>query len=78
MAHISGTDLIKDHTGEFYVLEDNWGSSGVAYMLENRNVMKKVVTGIIYKVSPVDDYTSQLINVYPMQVIQKIRKNSLF
>ena len=62
-AHISGTDLIKDHTGKFYVLEDNLRvPSGVAYMLENRNVMKKVVTELFnnYKVSPVDDYTSQL------------------
>ena len=62
-ANISGTDLIKDHRGNFYVLEDNLRvPSGVAYMLENRNVMKKVVTDLFnkYQVSPIDDYTSQL------------------
>ena len=62
-ANISGTDLIKDHQGNFFVLEDNLRvPSGVAYMLENRNVMKKVVTDLFnkYQVSPVDDYTSQL------------------
>ena len=62
-ANISGTDLIKDHRGKFYVLEDNLRvPSGVAYMLENRNVMKKVVTDLFnkYKVLPIDDYTSQL------------------
>ena len=62
-ANISGTDLIKDHRGKFYVLEDNLRvPSGVAYMLENRNVMKKVVTELFnkYQVSPVDDYTAQL------------------
>ena len=62
-ANISGTDLIKDHRGKFYVLEDNLRvPSGVAYMLENRNVMKKVVTELFnkYRVSPVDDYTAQL------------------
>ena len=61
-ANISGTDLIKDHRGNFYVLEDNLRvPSGVAYMLENRNVMKKVVTDLFnkYQVSPIDDYTSQ-------------------
>ncbi len=62
-ANISGTDLIKDHRGKFYVLEDNLRvPSGVAYMLENRNVMKKVVTDLFnkYQVLPIDDYTSQL------------------
>ena len=62
-ANISGTDLIKDHHGKFYVLEDNLRvPSGVAYMLENRNIMKKVVPDLFnkYQVSPVDDYTSQL------------------
>ena len=62
-ANISGTDLIRDHRGNFFVLEDNLRvPSGVAYMLENRNVMKKVVTDLFnkYQVSPVDDYTSQL------------------
>ena len=42
-SHISGTDLIRDKDGNFYVLEDNLRvPSGVSYMIENRLVMKKV------------------------------------
>lgn len=43
--HIAGIDLIRDHNGEFYVLEDNLRTpSGVSYMLENR--------GITYRIFP--------------------------
>ncbi len=41
--HISGIDLIRDDNGEFFVLEDNLRTpSGVSYMLENREVIKRV------------------------------------
>lgn len=62
-AHICGSDLVRDKDGTLYVLEDNLRvPSGVSYMLENRNVTKRVMpelfaTGLI---QPVDDYTSQL------------------
>ena len=62
-AHICGSDLVRDKDGVMYVLEDNLRvPSGVSYMLENRNVTKRVMpelfaTGLI---QPVDDYTSQL------------------
>ena len=37
--HISGIDLIRDHDGSYYVLEDNLRTpSGVSYMLENRSI----------------------------------------
>ncbi|MDF1658958.1 MAG: circularly permuted type 2 ATP-grasp protein [Verrucomicrobiales bacterium] len=40
--HICGTDLIRDHNGEYLVLEDNGRCpSGVSYMIENRRAMKK-------------------------------------
>lgn len=40
--HICGTDLIRDDKGEYLVLEDNGRCpSGVSYMLENRQAMKK-------------------------------------
>jgi uncharacterized circularly permuted ATP-grasp superfamily protein len=40
--HIVGTDLVRATDGEYYVLEDNLRSpSGVSYMLENRQVMKR-------------------------------------
>jgi uncharacterized circularly permuted ATP-grasp superfamily protein len=41
--HISGIDLIRGDDGEFYVLEDNLRTpSGVSYMLENRQVTKRI------------------------------------
>ncbi len=42
-AHICGSDLIRDKDGTVYVLEDNLRvPSGVSYMLENRQVVKRV------------------------------------
>lgn len=41
--HISGIDLIRGDDGKFYVLEDNLRTpSGVSYMLENREVTKRI------------------------------------
>jgi len=57
-AHICGSDLVRDADGTLYVLEDNLRvPSGVSYMLENRQVMKKVLGGDI---QPVDDYPARL------------------
>ena len=40
--HVTGTDLIRDRDGCFYVLEDNLRCpSGVSYVLENRQVLKR-------------------------------------
>lgn len=40
--HICGTDLIRDDSGQYLVLEDNGRCpSGVSYMLENRQAMKR-------------------------------------
>ena len=40
--HICGTDLIRDETGRYLVLEDNARCrSGASYLLENREIMKK-------------------------------------
>ncbi len=40
--HITGTDLVRDGDGQIYVLEDNLRCpSGVSYVLENREVMKR-------------------------------------
>ena len=42
-AHVVGTDLVRDADGTYYVLEDNLRSpSGVSYMLENRQAMKRI------------------------------------
>jgi uncharacterized circularly permuted ATP-grasp superfamily protein len=41
--HISGIDLIRGADGVFYILEDNLRTpSGVSYMLENREVTKRI------------------------------------
>lgn len=41
--HISGIDLIRGEDGNFYILEDNLRTpSGVSYMLENREVTKRL------------------------------------
>jgi uncharacterized circularly permuted ATP-grasp superfamily protein len=62
-AHICGSDLVRDATGNLYVLEDNLRvPSGVSYMLENRLVTKRVFPELFddYAPLPVDDYPSQL------------------
>lgn len=46
--HISGIDLIRGSDGKFYVLEDNLRTpSGVSYMLENREVTKRIFPDIL-------------------------------
>jgi len=62
-AHVCGTDLIRGADGEFYVLEDNLRvPSGVSYMLENRNVTKRVFPELFenYNIQPITEYPSQL------------------
>jgi uncharacterized circularly permuted ATP-grasp superfamily protein len=62
-AHICGTDLIRDKDGRFYVLEDNLRvPSGVSYMLENRNVTKRVFPELFedQEILPVTEYPNQL------------------
>jgi uncharacterized circularly permuted ATP-grasp superfamily protein len=46
--HISGIDLIRGENGEFYVLEDNLRTpSGVSYMLENREITKRIFPDLL-------------------------------
>jgi uncharacterized circularly permuted ATP-grasp superfamily protein len=62
--HITGTDLVRDKNGEFYVLEDNLRCpSGVSYVLENRQVLKRTFPRIFetLRVRPVDDYPLRLL-----------------
>ncbi|MFK7955163.1 MAG: circularly permuted type 2 ATP-grasp protein [Lysobacterales bacterium] len=62
-SHICGSDLVRDENGDPYVLEDNLRvPSGVAYMLENRQVMKRVLPELFaqYLIRPVDHYPTQL------------------
>lgn len=57
--HIAGIDLIRGKKGEFYVLEDNLRCpSGVSYMLENREITKRIFPDMLTsnKVSMVGNY----------------------
>ena len=48
--HISGIDLIRDHDGTYYVLEDNLRTpSGVSYMLENRSITYRIFPDLLPK-----------------------------
>ncbi len=59
--HISGIDLIRGDDGKFYVLEDNLRTpSGVSYMLENREVTKRIFPDMFAGNSV------RLINNYPI------------
>lgn len=62
--HITGTDLVRDHDGHWFVLEDNLRvPSGISYVLENRRVMKSTFPDIFQTmaIKPVDDYPSHLL-----------------
>ena len=62
--HIAGIDLVRDHQGDFFVLEDNLRTpSGVSYVLANRHVMKRVVPDLFagYPVRPVEGYVHELL-----------------
>jgi uncharacterized circularly permuted ATP-grasp superfamily protein len=62
--HITGTDLIRHGDGNVYVLEDNLRvPSGVSYVLENRELMKRTFPQVFegLSVRPVDDYPSKLL-----------------
>jgi uncharacterized circularly permuted ATP-grasp superfamily protein len=63
-AHVVGTDLVRDAQGTYYVLEDNVRSpSGVSYMLENRQAMKRVFSRLFgtHAVRPVEHYPQELL-----------------
>ncbi|MAT73210.1 MAG: hypothetical protein CMJ58_27305 [Planctomycetaceae bacterium] len=62
--HISGVDLIRHEDGTIYVLEDNLRCpSGVSYVLENREVMKRTFPQMFdgVAVAPVEEYPERLL-----------------
>jgi uncharacterized circularly permuted ATP-grasp superfamily protein len=64
--HVTGTDLVRDRDGEMYVLEDNLRCpSGVSYVLENRQVMKRTFPEVFEasRVRPIFDYPSRLLDM---------------
>jgi len=63
--HVTGTDLVRDKDGQFYVLEDNLRCpSGVSYVLENRQVLKRTFPWVFEAsgVRPVDEYPGRLLD----------------
>jgi uncharacterized circularly permuted ATP-grasp superfamily protein len=63
--HITGTDLVRHGDGQIYVLEDNLRvPSGVSYMLENRDLMKRTFPQVFegLRVRPVLEYPSLLLS----------------
>ncbi|SPF52893.1 conserved hypothetical protein [Candidatus Sulfopaludibacter sp. SbA4] len=64
--HITGTDLVRDRDGRYYVLEDNLRvPSGVSYVLENREVLKTIFPAVFegLSVRPVNEYPSRLLEM---------------
>lgn len=62
--HVIGTDLIRDNDGNYFVLEDNLRSpSGVSYMLENRQALKRTFASLFerYGVRPIEHYPQELL-----------------
>jgi len=62
--HITGVDLIRDRDGQIYVLEDNLRCpSGVSYVLENREMMKRTFAHVFQgmSVEPIEEYPEQLL-----------------
>ncbi|TWT77087.1 hypothetical protein Pla123a_25170 [Posidoniimonas polymericola] len=62
--HVNGVDLVRDKDGQIYVLEDNLRCpSGVSYVLENREVMKRSFSQVFHGVSiaPVEEYPEKLL-----------------
>ena len=61
--HVCGTDIVRDETGQFLVLEDNGRCpSGVSYVVENRRLMLRAFPDLSAGVTlkPVDDYGPRL------------------
>jgi uncharacterized circularly permuted ATP-grasp superfamily protein len=72
---IAGIDIIRDYDGTFYILEDNLRTpSGVSYMIENREITKRIFPDLIPQnnVRSVTEYPSilykNLVSFSPRQV----------
>jgi len=66
--HITGTDLIRDKDGQFYVLEDNLRCpSGVSYMLENREILKHTFPELFEQLGV------KLVYDYPIKLLEMLQ-----
>ena len=76
--HISGIDLIKTDSDNFYVLEDNVRvPSGASYMIENRDTMIKLFPDLIsrYKVFENRNYANNLSEILKKSSPKKANRN---
>ncbi len=76
-SHICGTDLVRDKDGEFYVLEDNLRvPSGVSYMLENREITKRVLPELFENdvILPIGDYPAKLLDMLTSLSPRKVKQ----
>ena len=65
--HVCGIDLVRDEHGRFFVLEDNARTpSGVSYVVENRNMMRRVFADIM------DDIRVRSVEQYGMRLQQAL------
>jgi len=74
--HITGTDLVRDTDGQIYVLEDNLRCpSGVSYVLQNREVMKRTFPRLFdgLSIMPVENYPEQLLKMLCHIAPQSVR-----
>ena len=62
--HVAGIDVVRTDADRFYVLEDNARTpSGVSYMLENRDVMMRLLPELFHRVrvAPIETYPEMLL-----------------
>jgi uncharacterized circularly permuted ATP-grasp superfamily protein len=74
--HIAGIDLVRTGEDQFYVLEDNARTpSGVSYMLENREVMLRLLPELFerHRVAPVEAYAETLLETLRSVAPEKCR-----
>lgn len=75
--HITGTDLVRGADGQIYVLEDNLRCpSGVSYVIENREVMKRTFPQLFEgrNILPVETYPEQLLKMLQYVAPQSTRE----
>jgi uncharacterized circularly permuted ATP-grasp superfamily protein len=63
--HIAGIDIVRTGPDDFYVLEDNARTpSGVSYMIENREVMLRLLPELTdrHRIAPVETYPELLLS----------------
>lgn len=63
---LAGIDLIRDESGQYYVLEDNLRTpSGLSYIYKNRTWMKRLFLDLMtkHKVRPIDKSLDSLLSI---------------